>query len=120
MGGDDVPQHAWGGPDHPGCCRDSEWPAAVAITVTVSEAILYFTDFFGLFLSFNSFFYEAYISTIGKSNECIRELEPSCGYESLTRFWSLILFQIQTPSHQLGSGIFCNFLYCSESQFHLL
>ena len=35
-----------------------------------------FTDFFGLFLSFNSFDYEAYISIIGKSDEHIKELSP--------------------------------------------
>lgn len=55
---------------------EAERPVAVAVAAAVSEPILYFYWFFGLFLSFNSFYYEAYISIIGKSDERIKELSP--------------------------------------------
>lgn len=55
---------------------EAEQPAAVAVAAAVREPVLNFYCFFGLFLSFNSFYYEAYISIIGKSDERIKELSP--------------------------------------------
>ena len=92
---------ACGGDRRPAACLGRARPQrvlqtqlawALPVAAAVSEAVLYFYWLFGLFLSVNSFYYEGYISTIGKSNECIKEL-------SLPQLWKS--YQVLEPD--LGS-----------------